>query len=180
VKKTALALTTIMLFSVSSLVGVASVKTVNANFIPSSQIWINSPINTTYTSNNLILNYSVFFVATQNKLVTYSLDGRANATLLNNQTLGDVSEEISGNIVLSDLSEGSHHLELYSENSLPGYAEVFFSIDTVAPTSTIYPSPTPIVDPYPIWLLSISYATIAVVVVGLLFYVNKYFRGKKH
>jgi len=180
VKKTALALTTIMLFSVSSLVGVASVKTVNANFIPSSQIWINSPINTTYTSNTLILNYSVFFVATQNKLVTYSLDGRANATLLNNQTLGDVSEEISGNIVLSDLSEGSHHLELYSENSLPGYAEVFFSIDTVAPTSTIYPSPTPIVDPYPIWLLSISYAAIAVVIVGSLFIVNKYFRGKKH
>ena len=177
-KKTALALTTVLLLTVSLVAGVESVK---ANFQPSSSIMITSPTNTTYNSSALFLNYSVFFVATQNQLVIYSLDGRANVTILNQSSYsGDISELIVGNTTLYGLSKGLHHLELYSENVNPGYAEVFFSIDTVAPTSTVYPSPTPIVDPYPIWLLSISYAAIAVVIVGSLFIVNKYFRGKKH
>ena len=181
-KKAALAIIIVVLLSASLFAGVESVKIVKANCIPASVIWINSPTNTTYTSNTLILNYTVLFDFTQNKLVTYSLDGGENVTLTKNQTLEstDTLEKISGDIVLSGLSEGSHHLELYSENFIPGYAEVYFSIDTIAPTPTIYPTSTPIVDPYPIWLLSISYATIGVVVVVFLFIVNKYFGGKKH
>jgi len=177
-KKIALAVTMGLLLTVSLLAGVESVK---ANFQPSSSIMMTSPTNTTYNSSALFLNYSVHFVATQNQLVTYSLDGRANVTILNqSSSSSDISDLIVGNTTLHGLSEGSHHLELYSENLNPGYAEVYFSIDTIAPTPTIYPTPTPIVDPYPIWLLSISYVIIVVVVVGLLFIVNKYFRGKKH
>ena len=181
-KKTAMVLAVMLVLSISLLARVESVKIVRANFVPSSTIHMISPTNTTYNSNTVILNCCVVFVVTQNKLATYSLDGGANVTIINKQGLDPyvASEEFWGDTFLSDLSEGSHHLELYSENFIPGCAEVYFSIDTIAPTPTIYPTPTPIVDPYPIWLLSISYATIAVVVVGLLFFVKKYFRGKKH
>ena len=181
-KKTAIVLAVMLVLSISLLAGVESVKIVRANFVPSSTIHMISPTNTTYNSNTVILNCSVVFVMTQNKTVTFSLDGGANVTIINKQGLEPyvASEELPGDTVLTDLADGSHHLELYSENFIPGYAEVYFSIETIAPTPTIYPTPTPIVDPYPIWLLSISYATIGVVVVGLLFIVNKYFRGKKH
>jgi hypothetical protein len=139
-KKAALAIIIVVLLSASLFAGVESVKIVEANCIPASVIWINSPTNTTYTSDTLILNYTVLFDFTQNKLVTYSLDGGENVTLTKNQTLEstDTLEKISGDIVLSGLSEGSHHLELYSENIIPAHEVVYFSIDTVAPNILIY------------------------------------------
>jgi len=165
VKKTALALTTVLLLTVSLVAGVESVK---ANFQPSSSIMITSPTNTTYNSRALFLNYSVFFVATQNQLVIYSLDGRANVTILNQSSYsGDISELIVGNTTLYGLSEGLHHLELYSENVNPGYAEVYFSIDTVAQE-----------EPFPATLVFVASVGIAMITIGLFVYFKKFHRDK--
>jgi hypothetical protein len=142
VKKTAIGLMLILALFVSSLVGVESVKLGMANFVPASSLRISSPKNATYNSNPLIVYYFATFVMVQTELVTYSSDGKANVTILN-KPFSDLWETISGNITLQGLSEGSHHLELYSSglshygNLISGYAEVYFSIDTVAPSISI-------------------------------------------
>jgi hypothetical protein len=141
-KKTALVLVIMLLLSVSVLIGVESVKVGMANIIPASSLTIFSPTNATYNSNPLIVNYAAGFVSVQTELVTYSIDERENVTILS-QPFSGLWETVSGNITLHDLSQGSHHLELYSSelsiygNLISGYAEVYFSIDTVAPSISI-------------------------------------------
>ncbi len=56
-KKAALELTLVLVFAVSVLVGVKSVKNGMANIIPASSLTIFSPTNATYNSNPLIVNY---------------------------------------------------------------------------------------------------------------------------
>jgi hypothetical protein len=142
VKKTALAISIMLFLSVAVLVGVESVKIGTANIIPASSLTITFPTNTTHKSNTLIVSYDARFVSVQTELVTYSIDGNENVTILS-QPFSGLWETVSGNTTLHDLSEGSHHLELYSNglsyygNIVSGYAEVYFSIDTVFPSISI-------------------------------------------
>jgi hypothetical protein len=176
-KRKALALSLLLVIFVSLVAGMHAVEVADANFVPSSKIHVVSPSNTTYKSNAVLLNCSVVFTVTQNKLATYSLDGGANVTIINKQGLEPyvASEEFWGDIVLSDLAEGSHHLQFYSENIQPGYAEVYFSIETVTPEIT--PLPTINTGPAPYYfddfLIGGIAGAVAIAVLVLLYYFKR-------
>ena len=172
-KSKAFALSMLLVIFVSLVAGMHAVEVANANFVPASTIYVISPTNTTYNSKTVMLNCSVVFVVTENKLATYSLDGGANVTIINKQGLEPyvASEEFSGNIVLSDLTEGSHHLEIYSENVLPGYAEVYFFIETE--TSEPTPTEEPQLSEQDMTTGAIFAVTSIVAFLGSLFYFIK-------
>lgn len=90
-------------------------------------ITISSPTNTTYTTTSVALNVSANEVISVWK---YSLDGAANITF-------------TPNIVLTSLSEGSHTVKVFANDTSNnfGAANVSFSVDTVAPMINLV-SPT--------------------------------------
>jgi len=143
-KKTTLALIMVLVLSVSLFLELESAKIVKADpfSIPGSHVGIKYPKNATYNSNPLMVYYSATFVLVKTELVTYSLDGKANITILDKSMSNDEwLDDILGNLTLYGLSEGSHHLEFYSFSMglssgifFSGYAEVYFSIDTFAPS----------------------------------------------
>jgi N-acetylneuraminic acid mutarotase len=109
-----------------------------------------SPENETYASGNVSL---AFTVNKQAVWIGYSLDGQGNVT-------------ISGNITITDLSNGLHNVTVYARDEF----------DNVGASATLtfnvkVPEPFPI-----IFVVAASVATITVVGVGLLFY----FKKRKH
>jgi len=110
-------------------------KVTRANFVPSASISITFPANKTYNSNLLELNYTADYALTENKLIVYSVDGGANVTIYNKHSyFPQLSEVISEQAILPELSDGSRHLEVYAEGEgPPGYAQVYFTIDNTPP-----------------------------------------------
>lgn len=135
-KRKALALIFILTFSACIAVGMSDVNVTNANFVPAAEILITSPANKTYDSNILVLNYTVYFTLTKNKIVVYSIDGSDNITIFNRHG-SQFYETISDIVVLPELSDGLHHLAVhavYAEGEgAPGFAEVYFTVDTAPP-----------------------------------------------
>ena len=139
---------------------------------PVSAIDIVSPANTTYSSNNLNLTLTfTSLLGPEHTNLCYSLDGLTNVTIpltgtqepkkiettYENGTTEIVNStkyspfSINGNIVLSGLSEGSHHIIVYANytaNSVTSYDknEEYFTIDTKTETSPIseFPEWTPL------------------------------------
>jgi len=103
-----------------------------------------SPINATYLSTDLILEFTV---NKQTSWLSYSLDGEANI-------------KITGNITLPKLSYGSHQIQVYATD-LVGHN---------SPSETIYFS---VAEPFPTTLVIASVITAAVIGVGLLVYFKK-------
>ena len=87
-------------------------------------ITIDSPEATTYSTSSVDLNFTV---NEDTSWIGYSLDGVDNVT-------------ISGNTTLDDLSEGSHSVIVYANDTTGNMGEsnvVYFSVDTTPPTITI-------------------------------------------
>ena len=87
-------------------------------------IEILSPENTTYTTNTVDLTFTISEPAFW---IGYSLDGQANIT-------------ITGNTVLNGLAEGSHNIIVYANDTSGnmGFSnKVYFTIDTIPPTTSI-------------------------------------------
>jgi parallel beta-helix repeat protein len=83
-----------------------------------------SPENVTYATNEVPLDFALDEPASW---VGYSLDGQANVT-------------IGGNTTLSSLSEGSHDIIVFANDTfgnMGSSAPVLFSVDTVSPTILI-------------------------------------------
>lgn len=88
-------------------------------------VMVLSPINKTYASSNVALNFKTDEVTSWS---WYSLDGQANETL-------------SGNKTLPGLAEGTHRIVVYANDTFGhiGNSEaVYFKVDTVAPTVQVF------------------------------------------
>jgi hypothetical protein len=124
-KRKALALILILAFLVSAVAGTQFVKRGKADPIPAlyTELTIENPQNTTYNVNTITLNFSVeslsFF---QWRHFSYSLDGKeltriANVTVASEEGIpispGIYRENLTGNCVLSNLSEGLHNVTVY-------------------------------------------------------------------
>jgi N-acetylneuraminic acid mutarotase len=84
------------------------------------EIQILAPENKTYASNSVALALSV---NRPTEWIGYSLDAHANAT-------------VAGDAMLSGLSEGSHTIKVYANDSFGNVGSsitAYFSVDTVAP-----------------------------------------------
>lgn len=99
---------------------------VNEQYIPVGygtvppEIHVMSPENTTYTSNEVPL---ILSLNRPTNWIGYSLDGLASVT-------------VTGDTVLSNLSEGMHDLRVYVNDTFGNFAvsnTVYFSVDTAAP-----------------------------------------------
>ncbi len=113
----------------------------------SPQISILSPINKTYDSPNVSLNFTL------NELVSkikYNLDGQDNFT-------------ISGNITMPNLSNGYHNVTVYATD----YADNVGSSETL--TFTVAKS-----EPFPTMPITASVGLVAIVGISLLIYFKKY------
>ena len=117
---------------------------------PPPAVSIISLENTTYNEIDLSL---IFAVDKPTSWIAYSLDNQANIT-------------ISENTTLSGLSNGSHHITVYANdtsNNMAASKTIYFSVEAPEPFQTV-----------PVAVASV--AMIAVVGVGLLFY----FKKRKH
>jgi len=86
---------------------------------------LTNPINTTYAKHDIWINFTTDEVTSW---MAYSLDGSPNVT-------------ITGNFILNSLSEGSHSIVLYANDTTGnlGISTVtWFTIDTIAPNITIF------------------------------------------
>jgi len=86
-------------------------------------ITIISPENKTYSVNILPLTFTVDEMTIW---MGYSLDGQANVT-------------ITGNTTLPDLSDGSHYVAVYANDTFGnmGQSTVYFMVDTIPPTIAV-------------------------------------------
>jgi len=88
-------------------------------------LYVLFPENETYTSNDIPLVLSVNRPTTW---MGYSLDGVANVT-------------VAGDVELSDLSEGEHHLTVYANDTfgnMVSSSNVTFFVDTFAPLILVF------------------------------------------
>ena len=89
-----------------------------------------SPQNTTYTTSSVPLT---FLTREPASWMGYSLDGQLNVT-------------VTGNTILSGLSDGSHSLIVYANDTAENMSYsniVYFTIDTIPPIVTINPVTSP-------------------------------------
>lgn len=105
--------------------------------------------NKTYNQNKLLLNFTTDEPASW---TGYSLDQQANVT-------------VTGNMILTEFSEGSHRIVVYSNDTAGnmGASEpVTFTVDTP--------------EPFPTALVTASVVSIAAIIAGLAFYFKKHKR----
>ena len=131
--------------------GVQVVEVAKANFIPYGTVTIHSPINQTYTINTLLLNISVTYSMTTNKMVEYSIDGQPPIVVSGLIYSGDILWQTANKtLMLPKLSNGPHRLEVYAKTNtsqvLPdtGYAKVDFIVYASEEDSWERVKPTPI------------------------------------
>ncbi len=136
-KSTVATLSLLLIFLLVTITGLQIVDLASANFVPAADVSITSPTNKTYTSNLLLLNCTVYFTLTENKLIVYSLDEGANVTIFSKQS-SQFYETVCEQEILPKLSDGPHHLEVYAVyaegEGAQGFAQVYFNIDTIPPT----------------------------------------------
>jgi hypothetical protein len=123
----------------------------------SSGLIVYSPLNETYTSNNVQLNCTFNWQAATQVFINYSLDGNLIGQLplsFGNITGFHQVYLAYGLVDLPNLSNGSHVLTFNVESKLNGYGnvaswvnEVYFSIYS----SQLTPTPTPSVPEFS-WL----------------------------
>jgi hypothetical protein len=118
------------------------------DLIPPKIIILN-PQNTTYTSSDVKLDFTVNEATSE---ILYCLDGKDNQTVL-------------GNVTLTSLENGAHNITLYVSDSAGNAATaktVSFNVDSA--------------DPFPITPVTVSIVTAAIILVGagLLVYFKKY------
>jgi len=115
--------------------------------------------NKTYYSADVPLNFSV------NKpfsWVAYNLDNQANVT-------------VDGNTTLTGLSEGSHSIIVYANDTVGNIGSSKTTYFSVAKEPEPTPTPTSQPEPLPTTLVAAaSGASVTVVCVGLLFYLKKH------
>ena len=117
--KRALKLALSLVIFVAIVAGIHAVEVAEANFLPSPpSINIVSPKeNMTYTTNSVWLNMTMityFERGNVSRIVDCSLDGNENITVpLVGEVYEDTSSTVTGSLILSDLSEGSHSITVY-------------------------------------------------------------------
>jgi hypothetical protein len=176
---------------ISALIGIQLIS----SFSGSLQYSIKSPENTIYDINEVPIDISIrttngfrFGYSNYVNEIFYSLDGKANVTILFTYTITG-NEEIEhynyrASTVLKDLSEGDHNIKVYAADSYPFTLEsidfaIGYSLKTPEPTpSPSYPTPTPTSQPPPIRFsdpTTIILGTIVILaIVGILAYFKKY------
>jgi len=105
-------------------------------WLPYASLVMLSPVNQTYTTNNLTLSVSGGIVISVQPQVSYSLDGGPRVPvpieLKKPEGLGlTMQQSISGSVVLPPLSNGSHVVVLYGDlgfDSLRGKITVYFEV----------------------------------------------------
>ncbi len=99
--------------------------------------------NKTYTSPSAELNFEV---ASQPSWTGYSLDNQENVTVPLKTVQIGFNSTILGNVTLTDLSDGTHSIVVYSNNTASTTCKsdiIFFTVDTPEPT------PSPVLSPSP-------------------------------
>ncbi len=146
----ALVLTFILALSVSSVVGVQTVK---AQFTPDGKycplvgpIEITSPSNSTYSSNLLTLNITVqslFDTSEYRYNMVYSVDGENNVTIPQTSLSFDYPPSgpltpvtVTGWVTLPELSEGTHSLTVYANYERTGVNTNYPAL--ILDNSTVY------------------------------------------
>jgi hypothetical protein len=116
-----------------------------------------SPGNTTFNSSSLSL---VFTVNKPASWLGYSLDGQDNVT-------------VTGNVTLSELSNGLHHITVYANDTFGNMA----TSKTISfTTATAVEEP----EPFPIVTVAVAAITITVAIgISLAGYLNKKRRKQK-
>ena len=135
----------LILLSISSVVIFGQSVTVNANpspFYPS--IIINSPTNSTYTSDTLTLDIEInttfdSYTGTA-RTISYSLDGQPSV-VINNVSYkyfdGNLSSTVTASTVLSNLTNGQHQLLVQAKYQYKPIYSVPREFTTPRPTETI-------------------------------------------
>lgn len=187
-RKTVFTLTVFLTLFLSLMVGVQTViapyVSEGVSFNLAGPINIISPCNITYNTNDLLLNVtSNYLLGPEYANLCYSIDGTSNVTIPLTGTLEPREVEITfengtviivnttkysgftlnGFVVLSELSEGPHHIIVYANytaNTVISYyeSEIYFTIDTNSEISFI--------PEFPSWTILplILVATLAVII----------------
>ena len=154
------------------------------------QILFSSPINETYTSNNISL---IFNASSPRKYMSVSIDYKpswqSNYSHINSTTIDYV------NITLTNIPEGSNHIEVkaewtyvyesrldttqrwithYTSYTMNCSETVYFNVDTHSNSSQQSTLNNP--EPFPTTLIVASVITVAVLGIGLI----GYFRKRRH
>ena len=166
-KKTFMALITISLILASIVFGMQTVEDANANFLPTEKptnpppITINSPLNTTYNQNDILLNFTIVGIsrwwipAYHLTNLYYEIDGKSTSLYVDSRSN---TEQYATSLI--GLSKGEHTLTVhanaegvYSNNPNP---PVPYSIESTQTVSFAVdkeleytPSPTPSITPTP-------------------------------
>jgi hypothetical protein len=156
-KKNAVALCFLLVLLIFNVTALLFLKSASANFkpYPPPEITIDSPAkNGIYSQSNVPLNvkvvllrYSPSFEFEAVDWLNYSLDGKPDVPLAVVQQYGkDMPERIfTGSGIFSGLSDGMHVLFVHGESTFKKYyndsyftATVYFTVDTVNPSITVY------------------------------------------
>jgi hypothetical protein len=188
-KRTASALTLILALLFSGVAGTILVKVTKANPFPTDPvISIESPANKTYNVNSLVLNitivtkYDGYYFTSASRLVSYSIDGKADVPIAETDYSYDQDEKAStfnGSAILPELTNGPHNLTVYAKydydaHIIESQSSIYFTIDATS-SSTLSPTPTPSGQPplFPTTFVLASVVSVAVVGAGLIIYFKK-------
>lgn len=158
-----------------------------ANPLPElyTRMTIENPKNTTYTTNTIVLNFSVESVSFfSRRNFSYSLDGQElkpieSISVVSQEFIpispGVYNETLKGSCVLSNLSEGWHNVTVYlirdSSTADPQYGE------PLQLASTAFMIALPKVrepEPFPTTMVAVaSGAIVALIATGLMVYFKK-------
>lgn len=183
-KKKALALALLLAIFVSLVAGMHAVEVASANFLPGPpSINFDSPEeNKTFTTDSIWLNITLrtfFDSGNASRVVECSLDGEENNTIpvVYEGLDGDTYSTVTGSLLLSELSEGSHSITVYATYTYGTYftsnsKTINFIVELLEPT----PSPESQIAPLPSSLVFVASVGTALTVIGLFIY----FRKRKH
>jgi hypothetical protein len=185
-RKTAFALTVMLIISIVS--GLHFVDVVEANYIPVPSFSVTTPSQHEFSEfeGDVPLNFHLNVRNSSNALeltkISYSVDGAENVSLTNlEQGLrwhvdGQPYLIIYGETVLSGLSEGNHTVVVYAKTPEDAVFSDSVSFGVKTPPST--PTPEPTSTPTP-WLVVGSIMVAFVSGFGLLFYLAKKKQSKQ-
>lgn len=178
-RRKALALVLPLVIFVSIVAGMLAVEVAEANFVPSPpSIIFDSPLeNETCTTASVWLNITLktwFDPGNASRIVECSLDGEENISIpVISEVYAETFSTVTGSLLLSDVSEGSHSITVYATNHFLAFGDystsdsktINFAVDLPEPTH----SPETQIEPFPTTLVApASVASVAMIGVGLL------------
>jgi len=191
-KRTSIALTLIFALLFSATAGTLIVNLAQANpvVVPIDDLSLGSPQNKNYVQNYIqvscsysILDEPVNDHSSMQTSVSYILDGLESESVSNYEIISNKLPNSISYLVrfkITDLPNGSHTLFVHiSATADKGFTTFAASSEVVTFTtntfpSSINPTPSPDVQPFPITIVATaSVASITVVAVGLLVYFKK-------